>query len=180
MSTWKYTRNDQTCGPVETSTLQNLLNDGTLTPDTPVQKEGAAEWVPARTQPEFTSSSLAAGGSPTPSGAPESEPTDAEQHKVFALLAYIGPLFLVPLFAVPQSRFARYHTNQGVVLFFAAVVASIASVVLARIPLLGWIAGLGSSLIGLGALVLMILGILNAVSGKCKPLPLIGQFEVIK
>ena len=180
MSTWKYNLNGQTCGPVETSALQTLLNDGTLTLDTLVQKEGVAEWAPARTQPEFASSALAANGSPTPSGTPEPEPADAERNKVFALLAYIGPLFLVPLLAVPQSRFARYHTNQGVVLFLAALLTSIASVVMARLPLIGWLGSIVSSLIGLCALVLMILGILNAVSGKCKPLPLIGQFEVIK
>jgi len=180
MSTWKYTQNGQTCGPVETSALQTLLNDGTLTPDTLVQREGMGEWSPARTQPEFVSGAPAAGGSPTPSGRPETEPADVEQNKVFALLAYIGPLFLVPLLAVPQSKFARYHTNQGVVLFLAALLTSIASVVIARLPLIGWLGSIASSLIGLCALVFMILGILNAISGKCKPLPLIGQFEVIK
>ena len=175
MSTWKYKQNGQICGPVEISALQTLLNSHTLTPDTLVQKEGMAEWVSARSQPE-----LGPGAPPAPSDITDSEPTDAERNKVFALLAYIGPLFLVPLLAVPQSSFARYHANQGVVLFFAALLTSIGAVVLASLPVLGWLGGIASSAIGLGALGFMVLGILNAASGKCKPLPLIGQFEVIK
>ena len=46
---------------------------------------------------------------------------DIEQNKVMALLAYLGLLFLVPMFAAPNSKFARYHTNQGLVLCLAAV-----------------------------------------------------------
>ena len=86
MSTWKYKRNDETCGPIESSALQTLLNNGTLAADTLVQKEGAADWVLARTQPELVSSAVSAGHSSS-SGTPEPEPADAERNKVFALLA---------------------------------------------------------------------------------------------
>lgn len=44
---------------------------------------------------------------------------DVNGNKVFGILAYIGILFLVPLFAAKDSQYARFHTNQGLVLFIA-------------------------------------------------------------
>ena len=38
---------------------------------------------------------------------------DAQDNKVMAILAYFGPLVLIPIFAAKESRFARYHANQG-------------------------------------------------------------------
>jgi uncharacterized membrane protein len=177
MSTWKYMQNGQPCGPVETAALTALLNNGTLGPETPVWKEGMSEWMAARTLPEFAGAAPA-GGTPPPQAAEGSpDPADVEKNKVFAVLAYIGLLFLVPLLAAPQSPFARYHTNQGVVLFLAAIVGCVAGTILSFIPFLGC---LFMPVVMVGILVLMVMGIMNAASGNCKPLPLIGQFKLIK
>ena len=46
---------------------------------------------------------------------------DIAKNKVLSLFAYIGILFLIPLLAAPNSKFARFHTNQGLVLFVAAL-----------------------------------------------------------
>jgi uncharacterized membrane protein len=193
MSTWRYAKNGQPCGPVETSELQNLLNGGALPRDTLVWKEGLPNWVPASTLPEL-------GGSAAPPGAPSGPPpaagasapgtppplaavpdaADIEQNKIMAVLAYIGILFLVPLLAAPQSKFARYHANQGVVLFLATIVVGGASFVLTMVPFIGCVAAFIPFLVCLGALVLMIIGIINAASGQYKPLPLIGHFELLK
>ena len=45
---------------------------------------------------------------------------EAEEGKIMAIFAYI--IFLIPLFAASDNQFARYHTNQGVVLFLAWLV----------------------------------------------------------
>ena len=65
----------------------------------------------------------------TPAPASAADPTraDIEQNKVFAILAYLGILFLVPLLAAPQSPFARYHTNQGIILFITSLIVYPAS-----------------------------------------------------
>ena len=113
MSTWKYSQNGQSCGPVEASELQALLNKATLPPDTLVWKEGMPNWVPASTLPEFAPQKPAglAATPPAPgtfASAKSSEPAlpagnsdaaDIEKNKVFAVLAYLGILFLVPLLA---------------------------------------------------------------------------------
>ena len=52
----------------------------------------------------------------------EFEKADIESNKVYALLSYIGILFLVPIIAAPKSKFARYHANQGLTLFICAFV----------------------------------------------------------
>ena len=111
---------------------------------------------------------------------PISDAADIDANKIFAVLAYIGLLFLVPLLAAPQSRFARYHTNQGVVLFLASIIAWGGLAVLMFVPLVGCLAMPVMVAVGAGSLVLMIMGIINAASGQCKPLPLIGHYQLIK
>jgi uncharacterized membrane protein len=193
MSTWRYLQQGQPSGPVETSELQSLFRNGTLPPDTLVQKDGAADWVRAGTQPELadpasgTSTLPPPGASvppvesaPPPGAVPVPDAADVEKNKIFAVLAYIGLLFLVPLLAAPQSRFARYHTNQGVVLFLASIIAWGCLLLLAFIPFVGCLAMPLMFVVGVGSLVLMIMGIINAASGQYKPLPLIGNYQLIK
>lgn len=105
------------------------------------------------------------------------DPNDVQQNKVMAVLAYIGILFLVPLLAAPNSQYARFHANQGLVLFLVDIVVGIVSVILAFVPFVGAILG---SLLGLAVFVLMILGIVNAATGKANELPLIGKIRIIK
>ena len=45
-------------------------------------------------------------------------------------MAYIGFLVLVPLIAVPKSKFARFHANQGLVLLIGEVAYNIVRSVL--------------------------------------------------
>jgi uncharacterized membrane protein len=101
-----------------------------------------------------------------------------------AIIAYI--LFFVPLIAGTHktSPFVKFHTNQGTVLFIAGiaygVAASILQVIFAFIPVIGGILSLLVSLCGLAWLVLLILGIVNAANGEEKPLPVIGNIQIIK
>ncbi len=96
-----------------------------------------------------------------------------ESNKLMAAISYVWILFLVPLFAAKDDAFARYHANQGLLLFLASIVLGIIGV----IPVIGWIiAGIG----GIVTFVFMILGIINALKGEMKPLPLIGGIVIIK
>ena len=101
------------------------------------------------------------------------DPTDAEQNKIMAVLAYI--LFLIPLLAARESRFAMFHANQGLVLFLFGVAVNIVGSV---VPFIGWLLILPIG--NLMWLVLAIMGIINAAGGKMKPLPLIGGFTLLK
>lgn len=94
---------------------------------------------------------------------------DIANNKVFAILAYIGILFLVPLLAAKESKFARFHANQGLILFIVEIIVGI----LSFIPIIGL-------LLWIATIVLAILGIVNAANGKAKELPLIGKFKLLK
>ncbi|MDR1380099.1 MAG: zinc ribbon domain-containing protein [Tannerella sp.] len=110
---------------------------------------------------------------------------DAEDNKVMAILAYLGILFLVPLLAAKESPFARFHTNQGIALFIlgaaVGIVVSILSAIFSQISLtLVLLTSLLSLACSLGIFVLAIIGIVNAVKGEMKELPLIGKYKILK
>lgn len=105
---------------------------------------------------------------------------DIEKNKVFALLSYIFVLWLVPLLAAPNSKFARYHANQGLVLFLVEVILGVVFAILSWIPIINILSGVVGFVVGIAGLALMILGILNAANGKAKELPLIGKITLLK
>lgn len=99
----------------------------------------------------------------------------SDDDKIFALLGTALPLigYIIILLAKKNTPYATFHGKQGVVLFVAWVIASIAGLILALIPVLGWIM---STVLWIGLLVLWVLGIINALSGKTQDLPVIGVY----
>jgi uncharacterized membrane protein len=113
----------------------------------------------------------------TPDSTSEYDPADIEANKFMALLAYLGILFLVPLLAAPNSKFARYHANQGIILFIGVMAVNIAvSVVFTILSFikLGFIGGILYPVCNLVTLAFMIIGVLNAYNGRARELPIIG------
>lgn len=100
--------------------------------------------------------------------------------KVFGILSYIGPLFLVGLIAAPQDEKVKFHVNQGLVLFLLEVVISVVSGILSIIPFIWFIGTIISAVGGIFTLVLAILGIVNVCQNVEKPLPIIGQITFVK
>ena len=116
----------------------------------------------------------------TPDTTAEYDAADIEQNKVMALLSYIWILFLVPLFMAKESRFARFHANQGIVLAIAGTALGIILGIAAFIPVVNIIVGILGGLVELAVLALAVLGIYNVWQGKAKELPLIGKFKILK
>lgn len=134
-----------------------------------------ASVVPQQAAPAYTP--------PVVPGAPaQADIKDAQDNKAMAVLAYI--IFLIPLFAAKESPFARYHTNQGLVLAIAAVAYGIVYSILSAIVLaISWRLYLVVSILGwVGVVfaVLSVIGIINAVNGRMKPLPIIGGIKILK
>ncbi len=100
---------------------------------------------------------------------PAAKGNDIEENKLWAVIAYLGILCLIPLLAKKDSPFAQFHAKQGLVLFIAAVIVGFVS----WIPILGWLVGF---LAGIAIFVLWVIGILNALGGKMNKLPVIGQY----
>lgn len=102
----------------------------------------------------------------------EMDPEDVEKNKVMAILAYIGILVLVPILAAKDSKFAKFHANQGLVLFLLAIVVS----ALAKLKVVGWIFGI----VDVVVVILAVVGIVYAAQGKAKELPVIGNWKILK
>lgn len=95
-----------------------------------------------------------------------------EKNKTMAGLAYF--IFFLPLLTAPESKFAKFHANQGLLLFILVVGGNF---VLGMIPILGWLLMIP---FGILSLVLGIMGLMNGFNGKAKELPLIGKFRIIQ
>ena len=149
----------------------------------------------------------------TPDTTAQFAPEDIELNNRLSLLAYLGILpWLVPMFLVKQSRFAKFHANQGLVLIILNVILGIitgalngiASLIGSGITALffkmasSWgamflgtvgtvistiitiIAVILSVLLSIVVLFLTVVGIIYAVKGRAKELPLIGRFKILK
>ena len=103
------------------------------------------------------------------------DPADVEKNKVFGIIAYLGILFLVPLLAAKDSKFAKFHANQGLIVFLMWFVLTFVY----YLPLPGILNCLilPLNIIPFG---FAILGIINAANGQMKRLPIIGEYDLIK
>ncbi len=86
-----------------------------------------------------------------------------------AVVAYL--IFFIPLMTdAKNDPFVKYHVRQGIVLLISAIIAWL---IIQTLPVVGLII---APLLNIAIIVLLIIGIINAVKGEEKPLPLIGQF----
>ena len=113
------------------------------------------------------------------------EAKDIAANKVMGILSYLSLLVLVPIFGAKNSKFARFHANQGLVLLIAwigwNIVSSIIRAILTAISWRLYVAvRVILGLVTIVFVVLSVLGIINAAGGKAKELPLIGKFKILK
>ena len=111
---------------------------------------------------------------PPPAGMSQQE---VDAGKTMAILSYI-PVALIGLIVAivcvsqKNNAYSLYHAKQALALYICAFVLE-----LVCIPLLFiCIGGPLLIIVGIGALVLCIMGIINASGGQCKPLPVVGGF----
>jgi len=146
---------------------------------------GASTAIPTQNNMQNNIGTAPVYTAPVVPGAPgQADIKDAQDNKVMAVLAYFGPLVLIPILAAKGSKFARYHSNQGLVLFVACIVYSIAYSILSAVILaISWrlyfiVSILG--FVGIAFTVWAVLGIINACKGEMKPLPFIGHITILK
>lgn len=110
-----------------------------------------------------------------PDQAKSGQAEDVEQVKIMAALAYLGILFFLPLVTNPESKFGKFHANQGLLLLIASLIINAVGTL---IPVIGWflILPLGNIFL----VVLFIMGLVNAFGGQMKRLPLVGNYDLIK
>ena len=109
----------------------------------------------------------------------EYDVNDINNNKVMAVLSYFGILVLIPILAAKESKFARFHANQGLLLLITEAILGFAQGILRSI-FSGPIYFLISTAVNLGLLALFIIGLVNSINGKAKELPIIGKYKLIK
>lgn len=96
-----------------------------------------------------------------------------DESKTWAFLGvFLGVIgFVIVLLAKKKDEYAMYYGKQGLVLFIVAVAVMIVGWIIGMIPFFGWMI---YRLLSLGILVLWIIGIIYALSGEKKEIPLVG------
>ena len=110
---------------------------------------------------------------------------DVEENKGMAILAYLWLLVLIPYFVAQDSKFVRFHVNQGLVLTGSTIIYAIVTKIIVEVcsMLSHNLAVLTSSVLSIGNLILLVLaiiGIFNVFKGEMKDLPVIGHFRVVR
>jgi len=108
------------------------------------------------------------------------DPEDIAKNKAMGGLAYF--LFFLPLLVCPESKYGRFHSNQGLIYLFLCIGGGIVNGLLVMLLTwrLWWLSSILSLVIEIPILVIGIIGLINGFSGKAKELPVIGKFRVIR
>lgn len=108
---------------------------------------------------------------------------DIQENKTMAGLAYL--LFFLPLITNSNSKYGKFHANQGLLLLLFSIIGHILITFFSNIlTSISWHLYSVSSLLHGGfsiiILALFIIGLLNGLNGKAKELPLFGSIRIIK
>jgi uncharacterized membrane protein len=109
---------------------------------------------------------------PAPSGAPAAASASADDNTtLMGILAYLGPLVIVPYLMAKDNAFVQFHVKQGFVLFGIELAIYVVSgfiffSAMMLYPIL--------SLLNLGCIILSIIGIVYVVQRKQDLLPVVG------
>jgi uncharacterized membrane protein len=119
--------------------------------------------------------------SPSPAIAESQRPACTSQEvasgKVMAILSYVLNLIIkFPFFVVPlimrNDRFSLYHAKQCLIVWLMCLVGSAVVFLLGFVSCgVGWLLFIPLLVVGL---VFDLIGLINAVNGRCQPVPLVG------
>jgi len=98
---------------------------------------------------------------------------DINTNKTMGIIAYI--LFIIPLFVEPakNSPYAKFHINNAMLIW----IGYIATWIIGFIPILGWIIAF---VCNIALFVFWIIGLIGAINGEARKLPLIGDIVLLK
>ena len=100
--------------------------------------------------------------------------------KTTDILAYITPIGLIIALIFGDREHSKFHLNQGLVLWLTGVIVDIVENILDGIPVIGTIITVVCAVVGIALFVLWIMGLVSAVQGTEKKLPVIGEIVLLK
>lgn len=109
---------------------------------------------------------------PTPPAAPAAPVTEDKTVAILAYLTLIGFVVAVVMHGSKKTKLGSYHLRQALGLFITGIALWVVNIILAFIPIIGWLMAL---CIVLGVFVLWLMGLISAASGQMKPVPVLGE-----
>jgi len=103
------------------------------------------------------------------------QPSAVSEDKTAAIVSYLtllGFIAAVVIHSGNKTQIGAFHLRQTLGLFITGIALGIASAILGMIPFLGWVLTLG---LYLGFFVFWVLGLVAAINGQQKPLPVVGD-----
>lgn len=100
---------------------------------------------------------------------------DGKSIAIISYLTIIGWVIAYVMNSNNKSQIAIYHIRQSLFIMLAGILFYIVQAMLLFIPYLGWLIALLSIPVGLGLLVLWIMGLISAINGEEKPIPIVGE-----
>ncbi len=106
-------------------------------------------------------------------------PHTGQKNVLMAAVSYLGVLIIIPYIFAKGDSFVKFHVRQGAVLFGIEIVLWVISIFLGPVWMfLFWPLWMLWQLLNLGIFILAIIGIVHAVQGNEKELPLVGHLAV--
>ncbi len=117
---------------------------------------------------------------------------EVENGKVMGALSYVIPF--IPYLLEKKNKFVRFHAKQGMNLFIIFVIYSILSKILTGVikikkfiyygaveyRVTPWWVTFPLSIIGIAIFIFSVVGIIYALNGKAKELPIINKLKILK
>ncbi len=97
--------------------------------------------------------------------------------KVTGIVAYFSLVGWLIAYLAGDKEGAKFHLNQALVLAISEIVLGILGNVLGLIPIIGWII---SSVLSILLFVCWVLGLIGAIKGEEKPVPVVGSIKILK
>lgn len=118
--------------------------------------------------------SLMSTETPPPPPPPLSSPSGATEDRTVAVLAYItiiGFIIAIVIHSGKKTALGAFHLRQVLGLIVSGLVMWVACIILAFIPILGWLAIIVAWIC---FFVMWLMGLIAAATGQQKPMPIMG------
>ena len=106
--------------------------------------------------------------------APATSGVDGKTISIISYFSLVGWIIAYVLFTSSKSKLAAFHIRQSLGLMIIAVVLYVVMFIFLFIPILGWIISIMIYISLVGVFVLWIIGLISAINGQEKPVPVIG------
>lgn len=100
---------------------------------------------------------------------------DGKSIAIISYLTIAGWVIALVMNSNNKSQLAIYHIRQSLFIMLLGIAFYIAQTMLLFIPYLGWLVSQLLFPVGLALFVLWIMGLISAINGEEKPMPIIGE-----